>query len=245
MAERVNVIDEYGVRVGHFHPDKAEKFQEDTNWNGSNHISVPTGSQWDHESLYRTAGGRWVLCSYSNRQGVLTRYSFILPDQALEWLLQNKEDEAVQRLFGEITEEEGPGPAQIGRREIGGRYTMVYGDLLKRVDARVVADRMPSRADAIRMLLTWALDNYDSPLLKVTDDDINALGHRVFEDNDMRTVAICKVALGAAGVAFDRDDTVWDQERARAECTRLILEQRVKNLELARAAEGCRTEAQK
>lgn len=39
-------------------------------WNGSNHISQATGSQWEHESLLRTAGGWWVLHRWSQWQGV-------------------------------------------------------------------------------------------------------------------------------------------------------------------------------
>src|SRR5690606_26064843 len=57
---RVNVIDpETRELVGWFDDEKAERFAEDRDWNGSNWISVATGSQWHHEELYRTAGGRW------------------------------------------------------------------------------------------------------------------------------------------------------------------------------------------
>ena len=32
-----------------FDLDKAESFEEETQWNGNNHISKATGSQWEHE----------------------------------------------------------------------------------------------------------------------------------------------------------------------------------------------------
>ena len=47
--------------AGHFSPEKAERFAEDTDWDGSNEISVNTGSQWDHQCLYRTSADKWVL----------------------------------------------------------------------------------------------------------------------------------------------------------------------------------------
>lgn len=48
-----------------FDKSKAERFEEDTYWNGNNLISKATGSQWDHQALYRTAGKKWILASFS------------------------------------------------------------------------------------------------------------------------------------------------------------------------------------
>jgi len=49
-------------------------FKEDTNWDGRNQISVPTRSQWDHEWLYYTKSGKWVLNDFSNYQGSTEGY---------------------------------------------------------------------------------------------------------------------------------------------------------------------------
>lgn len=102
--------------AGHFDIDKADRFDEDTRWDGNNHISTATGSQWDHQVLYRTAQGRWVLHHWSQWQGTQPRYEYIESDQAREWLLAQNRDDAVEKHFGEIEEERGPGQPPIGDR---------------------------------------------------------------------------------------------------------------------------------
>jgi len=72
-----------------FNTDSAVLFKEDTRWNGNNHISVPTGSQWDHEYLYYTKSGKWVKHGYSQWQGSLDTYEQIDEQDAIEWLIQN------------------------------------------------------------------------------------------------------------------------------------------------------------
>lgn len=149
---RVNVFDEFGELEGWFNWKKAEKFDEAREWDGSNHISVATGSQTEHQQLYRTVGGRWVLNSWSQWQGVPETYRFITDDKAREWLLTNEHDETVERFFGEIEEERGPGRPEIGP-EIGVRLP---GEMLGQIDAAAkMAD--VSRAEIIRRLLEKAL----------------------------------------------------------------------------------------
>lgn len=75
-----------------FDAGKAEVFEEDTFWNGQNHISRATGSQWNHEQLYRTAGGRWVLCHWSQWEGSSTSYTEQDPTAAAGWLVANGYD---------------------------------------------------------------------------------------------------------------------------------------------------------
>ena len=104
------------VLIGWFDYDKAEKIHEDTEWDGRNHISVATGSQWDHEMLLRTAQGRWVLETYSNRQGVMGTYRFVSDTEAREWLLRNNDDENAAKYFGLVEEERGPGRPSIGEQ---------------------------------------------------------------------------------------------------------------------------------
>lgn len=105
---RVNVFDEDGQLVGWFNKETAKEFTEDTRWDGHNHISRATGSQWDHEQLYRTAGGNWVLYRWSQWEGVADRYQFLAEDEARTWLLAQGHDAAAEEYFGPIPEECGP-----------------------------------------------------------------------------------------------------------------------------------------
>ena len=75
-----------------FNLETATKFVEDTRWNGNNNISVATGSQWDHETLYRTAGRRWVLHHWSGWQGSLPNWTAVDTETAARWLSANGHD---------------------------------------------------------------------------------------------------------------------------------------------------------
>lgn len=108
---RQNVYNE-GVLEGWFDTEKAKCFNELTEWNGNNHISVPTGSQWDHQTLYLTSGGRWVLEHSSQWQGSKDTWEFISSEQAKDWMLLNEKENALKKYFGEIDEEQGPGPGR-------------------------------------------------------------------------------------------------------------------------------------
>lgn len=72
--------------------ETAEQFDEATHWNGSNHISVATGSQWEHERLYRTKSGRWVLNTWSQWQGSRETWIEIDNEAAAKWLVTNNKD---------------------------------------------------------------------------------------------------------------------------------------------------------
>lgn len=137
--------------AGWFDLDKATAFEEDTEWDGSNRISKATGSQWNHQMLYRTAKGRWVLHCWSQWQGSTPSYEFIGDTDAREWLIAQREDEAVAKYFGDLEEERGP-----GRPEVGGAIHVRLGGLLPRVDAE--AERLGvNRAEAVRRLLAKVL----------------------------------------------------------------------------------------
>lgn len=153
---RINVsqADEYGerVHVGWFDGDRATLFAEARDFDGKNHISVNTGSQFSHEALWRTAQGRWVLEQFSDYQGTLAHYEFVGGEAARLWLIRNGEDEAAERHFGPVEEERGP-----GRPEVGPAFSLrLDPQLLSRVDAE--ADRWGlTRAAMIRELLDDAL----------------------------------------------------------------------------------------
>jgi hypothetical protein len=72
-----------------FDAKKAQSWEEDTRWNGSNRISLATGSQWEHEKLYRTVGGIYVLQHWSQWQGSADRYEEITAQEAARWLSVN------------------------------------------------------------------------------------------------------------------------------------------------------------
>lgn len=74
---------------GWFNLDSAKVWKEDTHWNGNNHISNATGSQWDHEALYKTSKGKFVLNHWSQWQGSKEAWAIISPSEAAEWLVQN------------------------------------------------------------------------------------------------------------------------------------------------------------
>lgn len=87
MGKRIALTDGSGAW---FNSDSAVLFKENTRWDGRNQISVPTGSQWDHEWLYYTKSGKWVLNDFSNYQGTLEGYVQIDEAAAVQWLIQNE-----------------------------------------------------------------------------------------------------------------------------------------------------------
>lgn len=86
MSQRIALTDGSGRW---FDPDKATKWDEATWWNGNNHISKATGSQWGHEALYLTPGKVWILKHWSDYDGVPESYDEATPEEAAAWLVQN------------------------------------------------------------------------------------------------------------------------------------------------------------
>lgn len=153
-------FDGYGLKpelLGWFDPAKSEGFEQDEKWDGSNMVGVMSGSQWIDEHLYRTKGGRWVRNHDATRycNGPDT-YEFLTDEQAKDWLLRSgNHDDAVERLFGEIEDEKGP-----GRPEIGTPVQVRLGDLLGAVDA-YAAECGIKRAEAVRRLVAARLATLD------------------------------------------------------------------------------------
>ena len=75
-----------------FDIDAADRIDEKTNWDGRNHISLATGSQWEHEVLWRTKSKKWVLNSYSQRQGSIETWEQISDERAASWLIANERE---------------------------------------------------------------------------------------------------------------------------------------------------------
>ncbi len=87
---RINISDVDGHQTGQwFDMDSATEYREDQWHDGSNLISSVTASQWHHEDLYRTAGGRWVLNAWSNYEHVPATYRLIGDKTAHKWLKTN------------------------------------------------------------------------------------------------------------------------------------------------------------
>lgn len=73
---------------GWFDLDTAQSWDETTTYNGNNHVSDATGSQWEHETLYRSDKGAWILEHTSQWQGRLPTWRRVDPAEAAEWLIR-------------------------------------------------------------------------------------------------------------------------------------------------------------
>ncbi len=157
---RINVYayaDDFGQTTldGWFNDDAATRYDEDTNWDGNNHVSVATGSQWNHEALYRTRKGQWVLNWWSQWQGSTEKYEFVSDERAKEWLLRNDHDDAVTKWFGELEEESGP--PKGGRPAVGPAISTAYSaELLARIDDAAKRSGL-SRAAWLRQIAAAAV----------------------------------------------------------------------------------------
>lgn len=68
--------------------DKSTKqYEESTDWNGNNWISRATGSQWHHQTLYRSRKGRYYIINSSNYEGSSDTAEWLSPQEATRWLL--------------------------------------------------------------------------------------------------------------------------------------------------------------
>jgi len=90
--ERIALTDNSGKW---FDMDKAEEFKEAEDWDGNNNISKATKSQFEHERLYRTVSGKWILNHWSQMQGSIEAYIEISDDEAAKWLVINEKESAI------------------------------------------------------------------------------------------------------------------------------------------------------
>jgi len=68
--------------------EKAQQsWDEATEWDGSNHISKATGSQWNHETLYKSRKGRYYVEHTSQWQGSRPHVEWVSPEEATRWLI--------------------------------------------------------------------------------------------------------------------------------------------------------------
>ena len=78
----------------------------DTEWDGHNHVSVATGSHWNHETLYRSRKGHYWLEHTSQWQGSRPSAEWISNHVAAQWLLANGHDlpPSLASLDAEVSE---------------------------------------------------------------------------------------------------------------------------------------------
>jgi hypothetical protein len=78
---------------GRWFDDKsAQSWEEETRWDGHNHVSKVAGGKFDHEKLYRTKGGIYVIHHWSRWQGSIDSYEGVTPEVAARWLSENGRD---------------------------------------------------------------------------------------------------------------------------------------------------------
>ena len=96
-------ITENGVKTGRwFDSEKAEMFNEDRKHDGHNWISEATGSQWNHEAVYRTKGGVFIINKYCDYQGSKESHEVISNEEAAAWFIKNNYcDEDIPSVFAE------------------------------------------------------------------------------------------------------------------------------------------------
>lgn len=87
-----------------FDADSAEAITETSTHDGRNHISDATGSQTEHETLYRTKGGKWILNHYSDWQGTTETYEEINNEDAARWMAKQgmEPHEIVAKEFNDL-----------------------------------------------------------------------------------------------------------------------------------------------
>jgi hypothetical protein len=69
-----------------------ESWNEDTEFDGRNQISKATGSQWEHETLYKSRKGNYYIVHESNWQGTTPEAEMLTRQEAARWLILNNHD---------------------------------------------------------------------------------------------------------------------------------------------------------
>lgn len=86
--------------------NSTKSWNEDKRFDGRNHISVATGSQWTHETLYRSRRGRYWIEHESQYQGSTPHAEWISNRAAAQWLLANNHElpDDLKELEQEVSE---------------------------------------------------------------------------------------------------------------------------------------------
>ena len=108
--ERVPIVDDDGDTGGTlYYGAVAMVYEEGTTWDGNNHISTATGSQWEHEEVVRTKRGRYYVVSSSQRQGSQSKAKALDIGGVAKWLVragyvasQVSNDELAEKIREEL-----------------------------------------------------------------------------------------------------------------------------------------------
>ncbi|SFD14640.1 hypothetical protein [Streptomyces aidingensis] len=142
--------------AGWFDPDKAERFEEATGGRDGQ-MSLATEKMGHHQELYRTRGGKWVLCSWSQYHDTMARYEYVPPDVARDWLIRSQHQDAVERYFTGLPEE----GTTVGRPSVGPkREVRLSPERWAQVDA-YAQERGLEKAAALREIIERGLDAID------------------------------------------------------------------------------------
>jgi hypothetical protein len=107
-VDRVDIYAEYidddgyaATRLeGSFDPLVGEYFAEGKYSDGANTVSTITRSQFEHEGIFRTPDGAWVLNCWSRLEGSRETFQFIGDDEAKDWLIRSEvNDDALEKHF--------------------------------------------------------------------------------------------------------------------------------------------------
>jgi hypothetical protein len=83
-----------------------QMWEEVTRWDGNNHISRATGSQWDHQTLYQSRKKRYYTEYTSQWQGSRPHVEWISREEAARWILSQDHElpEDLADLESEVME---------------------------------------------------------------------------------------------------------------------------------------------
>jgi hypothetical protein len=83
-----------------------ETWTEATTWDGRNHISTATGTQWNHKKLHQSRKGRFYVLHSSQMQGTRDHIEYVANEEAARWILANGHElpECLAHLEAEIVE---------------------------------------------------------------------------------------------------------------------------------------------
>jgi hypothetical protein len=95
--DRVTMTDGSGCW---FDRGAATRYDECTRWDGNNHVPVGTGPRWNHAALYRTAGGKWILHTWSQMEAIASQWLTLSDGAAAEWLASNRHYNVVEAAEG-------------------------------------------------------------------------------------------------------------------------------------------------
>lgn len=84
----------------------SQSWDQEKDWDGSNHIGRSSRSQWHDQTLYRSRKGRYYIEYCSRVQGQLDRAEWVSPHEAVRWLLHNQYElpEELASLEDEVSE---------------------------------------------------------------------------------------------------------------------------------------------